>query len=303
LEYRFLSAERIKDLSTCARKWLVALQKERERKHHTALVATLQILSGLWICEKGLSDEGALSAIRTQIQIVLQQIDTLPEISAALLHAGPLLVLTSTGILHALQIQNRHLEAFASEIAHSLQCHTDQNDADANELFLTRFLLYRLHLHPPLCAYGFRELAAQELLLADERILRSLTTDIIAATQFGQIKIATRNQFFQTLTALLPTLIIDAFRGYHLERGMELLRCLRYLNVAKMRSIHTSVDFLLAQQQSCGKFGFFAPDLALLQSSATSFELDLKIYLPYTISFLWTLAEIVQPAFTLVTSF
>jgi hypothetical protein len=303
MESRFLQPGQINLIGSRARDWLVGLQKLVDGHANATMRHALQILMGLWICERALLDDKAFSCTKSQLQNVCQCTASLEDGFTALLHADPPLVLLSTGILRFFNFQNIQLELFAQEISHMLQEHADHSDEEANELFVTRFLLHSLHLHASLPSYRMREMPACDLIQADDMVTRSLVTGITAATQYGQIMLTTGKNFAQALHAILPILMVHYFGIYNLELGMDLLRCLHYLNLHENRSFYTGLNFLIAQQQQGGHFGFLARETSPLPISGNQFELDLNIYLPHTVSFLWTLAEITNPQFILANSF
>jgi hypothetical protein len=302
VEYPFLQPEQLRVISSRARNWLVALQGQASHTANFTLKNALQILVGLWICERALLDTEDLSYTTAQAQQVCQRVAPDTDITN-LLYSDTPLILLSTGILRFCNIRNSHLELFAEKISQLLQEHKDENQEDANELFITRFLLHRLHLHPTLTAYSLAEVSASNLILADAAATKSLIIDIVAATQHGQVLLAAEEKTTKLIHSILPILTIDYLRTYNIELGMQLLRCMRYLNLYKHPSFYTSLNFLIAQQQLDGRLGFLAHEITLLPMRQEDFECDLKIFLPHTVSFLWTLAEATNSQFILPTSF
>ena len=309
MEYRFLQPEQLTLIGSRARDWLVELQKSALGSAHYTLRNTLQILVGLWICERALLDDKVLSCTKSQLQHVYRCTTSHTDhtdntdLFTALLHADPPLVLLSTGISRFFGVQNIHLELFAEKVGQLLQEHPDRDDKEANELYITRLLLHRLNLHAPLPEYSIREMPVWDLIQADDNATSSLVTDITAATQYGQSTLAAESEFVRALHSILPILMVHYFRNYNLELGMRLLRCMHYLNLWKNRSVSTGLHFLITQQQPDGRCGFLAQEISQLSISGDQFEADLNIYLPHTVSFLWTIAEITHPQFILATSF
>jgi hypothetical protein len=303
VEDPFLQSEQLKVISSRARDWLVALQRQASHTANFSIKNALQILVGLWICERALLDADGFSCTKSQAQGVCQYIAPDRDIFTDLLHADPSLVLLSIGILRFCNIHNRDLELFAEKISQLLQEHRDENEEEANELFIPRFLLHRLHLHSSLTANSLREISPHDLILVDDEATRSLVINIIATTQYGQITLSTEEKRVRFVHSILPILTIDYFRTYNLELGMQLLRCMRYLNLCKNPGFYTSLNFLIAQQQLDGRLGFLAREIAHLQLSQENFESDLKIFLPHTLSFLWTIAEATNSQFILPKSF
>jgi hypothetical protein len=303
MEYPFLQSEQLGVISSRVKDWLVALQRRASHTANFTLKNALQILVGLWICERALLDAEEFSYTKSQAQEVCQDIAPDTDIFTHLLHFDPPLVLLSTGILRFCKLRNEGLELFAEKISQLLQEHRDQDEAEANELFITRFLLHGLHLHPTLTAYSLPEISANDLILADDDATKALIINITAATQYGQVTLSAEEASVKPIHSILPILTIDYFRAYNLELGMQLLRCMRYLNLCENPSFYTSLNFLIAQQQPDGRLGFLAREITLSQISQEHFGYDLNIFLPHTVSFLWTIAEATNSQFILPKSF
>lgn len=299
---RSLITENIRAVGAYTRDWLVALQDQIEPASDLNPRYALQILVGLWICEQGLIEDQSYTRTMAYAQKVNQYIPEDPEEALDFLYADPALALFSLGILHSFDIQNRQIELFATKISELLREHTDQDEKEANELFLVRFLLRRLHLHPPLPAYKLRELPPSTLIQADDTTIVMLIKNIAAATQFGQVTYSMDTDAIRSLSSLLPVLMFDYFRSYNLEAGMQILRCMRYLHLYDNQSWTPGLNFLLAQQTD-GRFGFLAYELTQLEATEQQVSPDLYVYLPLTVSFLWTIAEASHPQFVLARSF
>ncbi|GLV59270.1 hypothetical protein KDH_60970 [Dictyobacter sp. S3.2.2.5] len=130
-----------------------------------------------------------------------------------------------------------------------------------------------------------------------------LAKNIAAATQFGQVTRGLEADSLRTLSSLLPILMLDSFRDYNLEAGMQILRSMRYLHLYDHKSRGAGLNFLLAQQQADGRFGFLSHELTQLNPEEQQASPDLYVYLPLTVSFLWTVAETAHPQFVLAQSF
>ena len=306
MDYRFLPPEQVQLIATRSRDWLITLQKRTQGEAHFAQKHALYLLVGLWLCEKGLLADQECPYTRQQVQQVYQFLTSHASTHPDALYADPLLVLLSTGIMRSFDVQHETLEAFAQSISTLLQEHSDASIEEANELFPTRFLLHRLQRHPSLSTYTLREMPATALLQADETVVKALTTDITAVTRYGQSKLALDTPFMHAVRAFLPIIMLDYFRVYNLEMGMHLLRCMAYLRHSDHRSVATGLHFLATQQHLDGRFGFFTHEISRLPGSSEHSkqrEEDFKIYLPHTVSFLWTLADVTNPDFSLCTSF
>ncbi|WP_201360811.1 hypothetical protein [Dictyobacter formicarum] len=296
-------SEQVRSAGARARDWLIAAQDLIKSASTLNPRYAFQILVGLWICEQALIEDQSYPCTSSYTHKVCQCIPENMDEAQDFLYADPALVLFSLGILRFFDVHSDQIELFAAKISELLQGHVDQNEEEASELFLVRFLLRRLRLYPPLPAYTLRALTPSELIHADDATIDMLVKNIAAATQFGQVTRELKTDFMCTLSSLLPIIMLDYFRDYNLETGMQVLRCMRYLHLYENKSRRSGLNFLLAQQQADGRFGFFAYELTQLQSTEQQSSPDLYIYLPLTVSFLWTIAETAHPQFVLAQSF
>lgn len=302
MEYRFFPQEQIQSIGARARTWLIRLSQQAEMHSGYAIKQRLQILAGLWICERTLLQDDSLSATQAYLPLVSRHLAASNDIFTDLLHADPPLALLALGIMRFFHVHNQHLEAFAAQISQLLQTTTDASDLADNALFLTCFLLQRLGLYAHLPTYTLQEMPISTLLQTDDATVRAFAANIIAATQYGAI-VPQETSFVREVKALLPTWMVYHLNQYHLEAGMQLLRCMRYLHLWQHRSFLAGLRFLVVQQQQDGRCGFLGQEIAQTPSSNDASMSDLLIYLPHTVSFLWTIAEATKPEFLLAGSF
>lgn len=303
MECRFLPQEQIQSIGARARAWLIRLSQQAEMHSGCAIKQRLQILAGLWICERTLLQDNSLSATQAYLPLVSRHLTASNDIFTDLLHADPPLALLALGIMRFFHVHDQHFEAFATQISQLLQTTTDASDLADNALFLTCFLLQRLGLYARLPAYALQEMPTSTLLQTDDATVRAFAANIIAATQHGAIALSEETSFVRELKALLPTWMVYHLHQYHLEAGMQLLRCMRYLHLWQHRSFLAGLRFLVAQQQQDGRCGFLGQEIAQTPSSSDASMSDLLVYLPHTVSFLWTIAEAINPEFLLAGSF
>jgi len=303
MESCLFSATQLHQIGTRSRDWLRGLQHHSPPSSQFPIRHAFQILLGLWICEQGLLEHAEPSSTRRYAHKVGRYIPEDTDDVADLFSSDPTLALFSLGILRFFNIRNRQLELFATHLSRLLQEHSDQDDLEANELFLIRFLLQRLRLHSPLPSYSLKEIAPGDLINADDRTIGNVVKNITAATHYGQAAPATKKDFLQALSTLLPVLMLDYFRLYNLEIGMQILRAMRYLHPGENKGWEGGLKFLVAQQQYNGRCGFFAHEMAQLHMSEAKYEQDFQLYLPLTVSFVWTIAETAHSQFILAQSF
>jgi hypothetical protein len=144
--------------------------------------------------------------------------------------------------------------------------------------------------------------AETNLFQADEPVIRLLTAAIAATTAYGQYPPSGEPEFLEQLAVALPIWMLYYLRQHNLEVGALLLRTMNYLNLQEDPAFQMGINFVLAQQQLDGRFGFLASEIVKLRENKPNLDERLEIYLPITISCLWTIAEITEPDFILFSS-
>jgi hypothetical protein len=141
------------------------------------------------------------------------------------------------------------------------------------------------------------------LLRAGKDGIRDACDLIAAATHFGQIHPRTNTLFEEDLGHLLSIILLQALRDYDLELGAMLVRALTYLRVPRTQAVDDALEFLVSQQQADGRFGYFAMEVEAMERAGqpSSSDPSLSLYLPITVSCLWTLGEALVPDFNLFT--
>jgi len=303
MKSRSLTSEQIQSAGTQAQAWFITTQDLITPDASLNPRYAFQILVGLWISEQGILEDQRYPCSSTYAATIGQYLPEDTDDALNFLYSDPALALFSLGILRFFDIHNEQLELFAQKISELLHNHTDQNEDEASELFLVRFLLRRLNLHSRLSSYTLRKVDPITLIHADDSVISKLVKNITAATHYGQMTRSIEPDMRASLSSLLPILVLDSFRAYQLEEGMQLLRCMRYLHIHEKNDRIDSLPFLLAQQQPDGRFGFLADEIQKIESTDQPASADLSIYLPLTVSFLWTIAEVAHPQFILAQSF
>lgn len=306
MAYLPLSPDKVTLLGSRARIWLLELYELIGSDTRIPISSILQILVGCWICEKALgADTGKpdaqFLACELQRRLDLRE----QEGFSALLSSDAALVLLSAGILRAFDSRSATIELFIQKVASGLQMHVDQDQPEAAELFATRFLLHNLHMHPYLDTYRINSAQISpgtNLFQADESIIRSVATDIAAVTIYGQRPPSANPELFEQLAVALSVWMLYYFRKYNLEIGTLLLRTMNYLHLRGDRAFQMGLNFVLAQQQPDGRFGFLAPEVFHLRSTKPDFDETFDLYLPLTVSCLWAIAEVTDPDFILFSS-
>lgn len=290
-----------------ARIWLLEVCEHICADAQTPMSSILQTFVGCWICEQALVPDTGERDILSLAREVQKRFDDLEEQEtfSALLSSDAALVLLSAGILRALDSKSATIELFVQEVASNVQTTEDQDQTDTAELFAARFLLNCLHLHPDPGTYSIstpRISPPTNLFQADESVVRSLAADIAASTAYGQRPPLAEPKFLEQLAVVLPVWMLYYLRQHNLEIGTLLLRTMNYLHLQGDPAFQMGLNFVLAQQQPDGRFGFLAPEISQLRSTKPQLDEVLELYLPITISCLWAIAEVTNPDFILFRS-
>lgn len=290
-----------------ARTWLLGLYELICTDVRIPMASILQTLVGGWICEKALAADKRKPDVKSLAREVQRRLDNLREQEAflALQSSDIALVLLSAGILRALDSKSENIELFIQNVASSVQMHEDKDKKESAELFPTLFLLHNLHLHQDPGTYkidSLRIFQEKDLFHADESVIRLLVDDITAATVYGQSSPSAEPELLERLSVALPIWMLYYLRKYNLEAGTLLLRAMNYLHLQEEPAFQMSINFVLAQQQPDGHFGFLAPEISQFRLTNPHFDEVSELYLPLTISCLWTIAEATVPDFILFSS-
>jgi len=140
------------------------------------------------------------------------------------------------------------------------------------------------------------------LLLGDEEAVDQVPSIVAAATVFGRDMIPLTARTTYNLRCVLQVLTLHAFHRYNLDLGLRLLRAMGYLRLQETRPFGIALEFALRQVQADGRFGFLGPEASVLERRNRNFDRTVDLYLPLTVSALWTFAETTNPAFVLYDS-
>jgi hypothetical protein len=135
------------------------------------------------------------------------------------------------------------------------------------------------------------------LLRAGTGEIRRVCNWVTAQTFFGALPVPLG--IGAELLDSLPVVLMQKLREYDLMLGSTLLRTVTYLDGGGLDECRHAAQYLHAQQQLDGRFGYYARELT---ASATLRNADLDLYLPVTVSSLWSLAECCTPHFTLIST-
>jgi hypothetical protein len=133
------------------------------------------------------------------------------------------------------------------------------------------------------------------LLREDRDAIRAACRDIAGACFFGTRPLDLPRARRSELGEAFGFILMEALRRYDLETGALALRTLVYLRAGRRRPVRLAADYLVAQQQDDGRLGYLGREIA--KTADPRLDPDVEIYLPMTVSVLWSLAEALVPRF------
>jgi len=136
---------------------------------------------------------------------------------------------------------------------------------------------------------------AGSLLRADAATVRDVCNGVAGSTLFGSRRLAAGDT--ADLASTLPVILLEKLRQYDLTLGSTVLRTLKYIRARAKEEVAYATEYLLSQQKQNGRFGYYARELA--EGDGLE-DADLDLYLPVTVSVLWSLVEVSIPSFRLV---
>jgi hypothetical protein len=95
---------------------------------------------------------------------------------------------------------------------------------------------------------------------------------------------------------------LQSLREYDIALAAIVLRTIAYLQVPTSRWLEHAVRYLESQQQCDGRFGYFAASSAKYTTQA-DVTIDTDLFVPITVSCLWTISEMRTPGFRLFGAF
>lgn len=187
-----------------------------------------------------------------------------------------------------------HLGAFCNEIADAMEGMSVIPRRLAGEALLLESMGETPIGETGRIEAGFPALGGS-LLRADSASLREICSSIAALSLFGARALTSRDTASFSVT--MPIVLLQKLREYDLTLAASVLRALKYLSVNAREEIEFATEYLICQQQMDGRFGYYARELS---EKARLENADLDLYLPVTVSVLWSLIEAWVPGFSLV---
>lgn len=217
------------------------------------------------------------------------------------INSNLILILLSTAILNRLNLESQSLQKFAKKVTNVLHKYKAKTNIEEISLFTSRFLSQKIDSQ-----YRFyhdaHSLSSNEIrqIYADKNLLHCLSNYVSERTAFGRRRISLKcknNLYLAVLSLLLHSLC-----EYQLDKSFLLMRTLVYLGIIKTKSFKQCLDFIMCQERTDGRLGYFGIESSQLRTISPQINVLNDLYLPVTVSGLWTIAEIINPYFRLFDS-
>ncbi|WP_322416028.1 hypothetical protein [Mesorhizobium huakuii] len=279
-----------------ARAWLL----NRIATAGWSITAGLRATLGVWICERALGEDWS-SAFGNVVRLLSERISDLTE-DEKLLAAG-----SEAWLLFQLALTTKNmglpkLSRMGHQMATELNAIRRLPLEYQGDAALLNQLGHKVSGHRETVGQA-SDLFPTSLIGAQLPVLRVATARICGATAFGGRRLSRPSVDCE---ATLVGVTLNRLRAYDLATAAMMMRALGYCRLAKSKWIIDAASYLAAQQKPDGSFGYFAAELAKASSTTSNPAIHLNdrtmddnLYLPITISCVWTLAELLNPGFYL----
>ena len=284
-----LQSKTIQDIFSKSMSWLESQTEKINKNRNPTDSEILQLALGYQICQSYLGKKP--NNINRTMQSFVSEIDKKEtEIDSST--CDPLLALLVNSVLKGQNLTSLRLNNFTQAVSKVMQGDT-LNQAQGNaDLFQTLFLLNKM---------GSIKSTPQQITLkdrptdfwvkADEPIMRSIGAEVAGATVFGSMNPSCSEITLKTLQTAFSAWALHTLYELNLNLGTFLARTLNYLG-SDEQTINELYQFLLFQQQPDGRFGYLANEAYKMRTLGHAFSEEFELYLPVTVSCLWTLAEL-----------
>lgn len=259
-----------------AERWLMRLQKRRDW-HRLDSTTRLQCILGLAICYRFWQNPETAEALEHRV-VQLERIQ--------LTKVNPMLLGTLVRFLNTIGLpctDLRKLEQQCNDFYQACQSPPSKVVLAA----LTRVV--KRDLTRELDAYF---VGVREFLLLDDAGLRLQCDLWSAVTDWGEDVLSPcLSARAKSLEIAMSAVMLWACRSYRLDIAAQLLRVMVWLCL-ETSMIIDGATFLACQQRADGSFGFLNP--LLPEYDQLSRDRHLRIHLPFTVTVLWALAEVVR---------
>jgi len=268
--------------------WLEGLMEKNLLNHRGSETEILQFILGHQICVA--CHDCPVDGADKLIMSLLREFDE-ENSDLNLANCDPLLVLLVNSVLKSQNLSSLRLSKFAQDVSLVIQNEVSLTDEDNADLFPARFLLKKLGFNVSLKeTFQLKERPLDFWVKADESMMHSIANEICASTVFGTKKPYCSEATLDMLKTAFSAWTLNSLYEYKLDLGAFLGRTLSYLDSVDSPTLNEVYQFILFQQQPDGRFGYLANEASKMKSKKDFNEKN-DLYLPVTVSCLWTIAE------------
>ncbi len=273
--------------------WLERLMEDKDTNHRRSETEILQLILGHQICAA--CNDPPVDGV-DEIRSLLQEFDE-ENSDLNLANCDPLLALLVNSVLKNQNYSSLKLNKFAQEVSLLLINDVSLTEEDNADLFPTRFLLKKMGFNVSLKdSFLLKERPLDFWVKADESMMHAIANEVCAATVFGTKKLPCSEATLEMLKTAFSAWTLNSLYEYKLDLGAFLGRTLSYLDSVDPRTTNEVYQFILFQQQPDGRFGYLANEASKMKSKK-DFNEKYDLYLPVTVSCLWTIAEMQNSKF------
>lgn len=265
-----------------AARWLAHRWQE-----HTALTpdSRLQLLIASELCATQVPSHDHRKLVS---QIAASLVQPNGSSHPCVLDADPYLLLVA---LHLLQRRHDSIAPFLGYVE-ALRLAVWTASSDATICSGQEYLVYHLasHLCPFSLDHPISRPAMPDLTAIydfSDQAIRELCQIIIIHTAYGEDPTAISQTQRAVLEQALPPIALAYLRDYKLDLGCLVLNALHHIGCGALVA-EQALPFILLQQQPGGAFGFLTPKARVLLQRRNA-NIDADVYLPLTLTCLWTL--------------
>jgi hypothetical protein len=302
-EHVELSAQELSVVFKRSRSWLASIDLPERSVNGRIINQAMVRALGMWICSFIIGDSGITAPlIADQVMKVLRTAEE-EKIFNPFEYDSKLVLLIGE-LLAANGYESSTLSPFAEEVGAEIR----RMESIPARFVGESVLLCRRGLAPQptvpkltldICPDG------RELLSGKSSQVYSACEAISASTLFGLRALEAEALLLTTLRQVLPPILVQTLKEYDLDLGGRVLRAMSYCGFECLPTFNAALEFLVYQQHPSGRFGYLAKEAAALSESGTAplEEIEERLYLPITVSCLWSLAESAFDGFRLLGAF
>jgi hypothetical protein len=279
-----------------ANRWLNAVPES----HFTKASDFLYLLLGRWLSYSiGVdNDLYSLLSVGKRIRDRIEQIFQIEDNGNN--QTDVALCLLGLGIFNKLKLTSSALEGLAHEYDKVIKNLKIDSSEQGLNLYTMTSLFKQLGVQYPDFSIDFSY--SMDLSKREDDVERLYKT-VLGLTEYGIKK--NQGEYSDILFEVEPALrayFLYSLSKYDMQRGLELCRAMNYMSMNDEVTFNKGVEFLLEQQRSDGRFGYYDAEASTLARNDPRFNATTELYLPLTVSAMWTFGELGSKDFSLVKS-